>query len=167
MIPQGGQLAISSTKLTKRGKAILSRFETPKLFLTQFNPDYCLNRYLGFKTPHEAILSNTIKLNELSQTYGEQTIVRWIRLWIVNLSKFMDFSVDDMQCKRTAILILEGGYMLNMAELTLFFKRIMNGHYGEFYGKFNPQQVLRPLREYRTERGRVILKMSDDEQKKI
>ena len=105
------------------------------------------------------MLSDVIKISEIAQAYDEETVQLWLVAWLVNLSGVMDFSITEAQANETALFILEELYMLNVAELTLFFKRLKKGHYGIFYNKFNIQTILRAGKEYRMERGRELSKL--------
>ena len=126
-----------------------------------------MKRYTEIKTPALALESKVINLREIAGIYNEELPVLLIKAWLVNFSLFMDFAISPQQARETAIYVFEETFMLNIAELTLLFKRIKTGHYGEFYGKFNPQIVLRACREYRQERGKIISKMPSDQQKEV
>jgi hypothetical protein len=108
-----------------------------------------------------------VKLSELCKAYNDKSITAWIQAWLINLAKYMDFSVTPEQVKSTAIAILEECYMLNLAEFTLLFRRILKGYYGIFYGKFNGQMIIGACISFRQERGKILAKMSTEEQKKI
>jgi len=146
---------------------MLRHFDTGKKFSEQFNLDYCLQRYLEYKTPVEALFSEKIKISELSICYGEQLIITWLRAWLVTLSNYMDFEINESQSRKTAMFILEECYMLNLAELSLLFKKIMKGHYGQFFNKFNGQIIIQACREYRKERGLILSRQSSHIQSKL
>jgi hypothetical protein len=160
-------LSKSTTDLSKRSQSVLSRFKTAKDFAVEFNLDYCSSRYIAIKTNIDGIKSNTVKLRELSECYGDENIVNWIASWLVVLASKMDFSISPEQVGTTSILILEELYMINISEFSLFFKKLLKGHYGIFYGKFNMQTILIACKKYRSERGLIISKMTESEQKKI
>lgn len=167
VIPQGSQLSKSKTDLSKRSEALLSRFETAKDFAKQFNMDYCFIKNMAVKNNSDGLLTNTIKLRELSDCYGDKNIANWIASWLVVLSSKMDFSISPEQAGTTSILILEELYMINIAEFSLLFKKILKGDYGIFYGKFNIQTILIACKEFRLQRGSVISKMDSEEQNKL
>lgn len=160
----GKQLPKSKRVLSNRSKAVLSRFETPKSFAVQYNADNCIIEYSAIKTNLQGIKSNTVKLRELVDCFGEQNIWAWISSWLVNLSGFMDFKISPVQAKTTAILILEEMGNINISEFTLFFKKLRKGDYGLFFGKFNGQIILQGCKKFRTARGIVLNKMKFDEQ---
>lgn len=55
----------------------------------------------------------------------------------------------------TAQLLAEYGY-LKVTELTLIFKRILSGEYGEFYERLGIDKLLKFFREYDKERFEFI-----------
>ena len=75
----------------------------------------------------------------------------------------MGFDVSDQQAKETAIYMLEDCRSFNLSEMTLLFKQIKKGKYGQFYGRFNGQIILQAVKEYRKDRGLILLKMSSSE----
>jgi hypothetical protein len=135
---------------------MIEHFRTGRDFSSQFNLDFCLEQYSGYRTPGAALQSGKIKIRELVDCYGDRLIIAWLKAWLVNLSHYMDFDINTSQGHKTAMFILEECYMLNLAEISLLFKKIMKGNYGEFYNKFNGQIILRACREYRKERGRIL-----------
>jgi len=167
VIPRNAQLSKSKTDLNKRSEAVLNRFETAKDFAVQFNMDYCANKYIAIKTNYEGLMSNTVKLRELSDCYGDKNISNWIASWLVVLSSKMDFQISPEQAGTTSVLILEELYMINISEFSLFFKRLLKGDYGIFYGKFNIQTILMACKEFRMQRGFVLSKLSEEDQLKL
>lgn len=129
------------------------------------NLDTCMERYMDIKTIDQALRSNKIKLRELAAIYTEKAIAAWIQAWLVNLASYMNFPITAQQAKTTAMFILEDCYMLNIVEFTLLFKKINRGNYGEFYGKFNGQIIISACKQYRSQRGKVLVSLSEEEQK--
>jgi hypothetical protein len=153
--------------LPKRAIKVKEYFPEVAKFANEFNLDSCTEKYLKFKTQDDALRSGMVKLSELCKAYNDKSITAWIQAWLINLAKYMDFSVTPEQVKSTAIAILEECYMLNLAEFTLLFRRILKGYYGIFYGKFNGQMIIGACISFRQERGKILAKMSTEEQKKI
>ena len=166
VIPRKQQLSTSTTILSKRSEAVLSHFKEAKDFAVQFNLDKCLSKYMGIKSNTDGLNANTIKLRELADCYGDENVSNWIAAWLVSLSSKMDFQISPEQAITTSMFILEELYMINIAEFSLFFKRLLKGHYGVFYGKFNIQTILIACKEFRMQRGKILLGMDYEEQKK-
>ena len=167
MIQQKKQSPALSKELSRRGKSILAQFKTGKCFAAQFNLDFCLSRYSTIQTITQGLSADLIKLGELNLAYGDKITALWIESWLVNIASYMDFSISSKQASSTAMFIKEECYMLNIGELTLLFKRIFKGKYGQFYGKFNGQTIIGACVEFRNERGKIISKMSSEEQEAL
>lgn len=136
-------------------------------FGKKFNLDFCMEKYISVKTVEDALMGKKIKLRELSVAYGEEIIIGWIQAWLINLSRYMNFSITTQQAKTTAMFILEDCYMLNIVEFTLLFRKITRGNYGEFFGKFNGQIIMSACKQYRNQRGKILVALSEDEQKSL
>jgi hypothetical protein len=128
-----------------------------------------MQRYSELNTPELALLSHKMKLKEIAATYDKQTPVSLIEFWLINLVAYMglDEKATDQQIREIAIYLYEDFSFFNLAELTLFFKRIKKGFYGEFYGKLDGMKIISAAREYRQQRGLILSKLPEEEQKKI
>jgi len=114
VIPRGTQSNKSIVVLSKRSEAVLSRFNTAKDFAVEFNLDKCISLYINSKTNLDGIKTNTVKLRELSDCYGDDNISNWIAAWLVSISSKMDFQISSEQAVTTSLLILEELYMINI-----------------------------------------------------
>lgn len=151
--------------LSNRSSELLKICKTGGEFLTEFNFDNCLKRYSDFKTEELALKSNKLKLREIAETYNQQTPVSLIEIWLLNMSMFMGWEVTDQHIRETALYIYEDNSFLNLAEITLFFKKLKKGIYGTFYGKFDGLKICSAVREYRMQRGQILSRMPESEQK--
>jgi hypothetical protein len=68
--------------------------------------------------------------------------------------------MSEEQMKLASVLICEEFYMLKMADLTLLFKRIISGQYGEFYERLSINKVLTFFRNYLEERFEIAIDQS-------
>jgi hypothetical protein len=146
-------------ELSSAGEAMIKAYPDGKKFIVQFNMDYCIDRYSYYKSALDALKSGKIQLLELSKCYGESLIIYWLQAWLITLAGYMNFEINESQSKKTAMFILEECYMLNLAEISLLFKKLMKGYYGQFFNKFNGQIIIRACREYRQERGKQLAKL--------
>jgi hypothetical protein len=158
-MPQGARLSKSKTDLSNRYKSVLSAYPNAIEFANEFNLDSTINRYIDVKTNIDGYLKDTIKLRELSECYGDKNISNWIAAWLVSLSSKMEFQITPDQAGLTSRLILEELYMINISEFSLFFKSLLKGKYGIFYGKFNIQTIILACKEFRKERTKAINQM--------
>ena len=65
--------------------------------------------------------------------------------------------MSETQMILASQLICEEFYMLKMSELTLLFKRIISGQYGEFYERLSIDKVLTFFRKYLEERFEIAI----------
>lgn len=167
MIPHNKQQNQSLKVYSTKQKAVLNAFNTASEFAVEMNIDNCLLKYSEYNTEKLALQSGKIKIRELAEIYTEEKIIAWISTWLITISSHMDFDIQEQQIKTTSIFLLEEIYMLNLAEFTLFFKKLRKGLYGIFYGKFNIQTVVLAAIEYRKERGRILSALTTEEQSKL
>ena len=60
--------------------------------------------------------------------------------------------MSEEQIKLCSSMIVEEFYMIKMTDLTLLFKRIISGVYGEFYERLSIDKILKFFRAYLEER---------------
>jgi len=144
----------------------MAKIKTPEQFVAQFTPEYCIRKYDDIKTIREASLTGYFKLREVKHVYGRSTVHAWLIYWIVDLCRVMDFEIDDYQIEQASMFLYDNIYMLNVSEVSLFFKKVKSGEFGIFYGKFNLQTLLIAAIEYRKQRGLEISKMPSELQEK-
>lgn len=85
-----------------------------------------------------------------------------VMIWLVYLNDVLNLNkpLNEDQIEMCAIEIVNDYYMLKITDLTLLFKRIMAGVYGEFYESLSVPKVLTFFREYCEERMEVGAKLS-------
>ena len=71
------------------------------------------------------------------------------------------------QIRLAAVLICEEFYMLKMSDLTLLFKRIISGQYGEFYERLSIDKVLTFFRNYLEERFEIAIDQSSRDHRDV
>jgi hypothetical protein len=134
-------------------------FPTEVEFITQFNHRAAIERYSEIKTVQQAYDTEYIKLYELKAVYNKDTPISLIETWLIQLTMYATLPLSTEQISELSLYIYEELYMLNIAELHLFFKFIKKGKYGSFYGRIDPSELTRWCREYRQERGNYISKL--------
>lgn len=153
-----------SETLPAINQSALKLYPDARLFAEGNNLDVCLERYAQYKSIKDALMARKIKIRELAATYGERPIAGWLSTWIIYLASIMDFEISEQQRRTTANMLIEELYMLNMAEITLFFKKLQKGDYGTFYNKFNVQTILIAAKQYRQQRGVILSKLPEKTQ---
>jgi len=149
--------------ITDRNNIVLKRFETPTEFIVFMTHENCLTRYDSKLTIQEALKSDLIKLLDLKSIYNENTPVHFIESWLLQLNIFVNTEnkLSGGQIKELAKYMYDEIFMLNMAELTLLFKRIKSGFYGVFYNRIDGTQLVQWCREYRKERSKYLISLTD------
>ena len=157
---------LKETELNNQQKALLVAFKSANDFVIEFDLDNLVKRYVDIKTPLEALRSKKIKLYQLPACYGFENVKDWLTFLLASYCKFMDFEVDEDRVKMTGILLYDDIYMMNLAEISLFFRGLQRGVYGTMY-KFNGPEILKSAREYRQKRGVELARLSETEQKEL
>lgn len=153
--------------VTKRSLELKNAFPEVKKFHEAFNFDNCLKRYQDYNTTERALTSGKIKLNEIALTYNRQAPISLIEFWLINLASYLGLEPSDQQIREIAIYLYEDNSFFNITELTLFFKKLKKGNYGEFYGRFDGTKILTAAKEYREQRGKLLSSLPEEIQKTV
>lgn len=154
-------------KSRKKVETLLALCTNPADFIIKFNPDFCADRYRQFNKTETALLSGMIKLSDLQFAYDEDTAIDLLRAWLLNFSVYLGLDTEIQVVKTIARELYSEIFMLNMAELTLFFSRLRKGYYGSFYGRFDGMMICSAAREYRQQRGHILAKLPEEEQNRL
>jgi len=141
---------------------VLLKFPEEEKFIAEFNHHNCITKY-GHLSLFDAYKTDFVKLNELSVIYNKEMPVFLIEAWINNLILFLGFNktLRDYQVAELSGYIYDEIHFLNIAELTILFKRIKTGYYGEFFNSINVSNIIKWCREFRKERGSIISKSKE------
>ena len=141
-------------------------FNSSKEFLSKCNPD-ALNRLLHAKkinNPVSCLEYNADSLTKTKVKYGESTVIEFLTLQIISADMF--FSNDNKkkmlghQIKETAELISMEYFYYNLAEVSLIFRKIKIGEFGEVYGNLNGNFILKAFMKYRQMRLKALEEIS-------
>ncbi len=154
-------------KLPKRAEVLLKKINNPAQLIATLNPDFCSQRYSDFNTEIAALQSGLIKLSEINLAFERGTAEDLLSAWLLNLSLYTRIEVDKKLIQEISRELYKDIFMLNIAELTLFFSKLKRGIYGTLYGRFDGMMICSAAREYRMSRGRVFASLPSDEQKKL
>ncbi|MCK3682799.1 hypothetical protein [Maribellus sp. YY47] len=125
-------------------------------FLKKYNHAYCVRLFMGNNDYWKAYNASTITLNDLCGMYTPNAPIRLIETWLCQYSFFMRLPLEDDQVNETALYLYDFFKPLNMAELTLFFKKAKMGSFGKMYGDIDPSELLRWAKQFKLERGKTI-----------
>ena len=127
-------------------------------FLMVYAPANCMKYSYKVATLGEAINLSSPYINQIKREQGEPFCEKFIMLWLVYLNEMLNLNkpMTESQIRLCAAqLLAEYGY-LKITELTLIFKRILSGEYGEFYERLGIDKLLKFFREYDKERFKFI-----------
>lgn len=125
-----------------------------KNLLEKYSPKNCMLHSGKVKTIEEAINSKAPSIGKFQNQQGKQFTEGLITFWLLYLNKVLNLNkpMSEEQINLCSSMIVEEFYMLKVSDLTLLFKRIISGQYGEFYERLSIDKVLTFFREYLEER---------------
>lgn len=110
----------------------------------------------------DAINSPSHSLGKIQREQSKKFTEGLVLVWLMYLNEILNLNkpMSEEQMKLAAVLICEEFYMLKMSDLTLLFKRIISGQYGEFYERLSINKVLTFFRNYLEERFEIAIDQS-------
>lgn len=125
-----------------------------KNLLEKYSPKNCMLHSDKVKTIEEAINSKAPSIGKFQNQQGKQFTEGLITFWLLYLNKVLNLNkpMSEEQINLCSSMIVEEFYMLKVSDLTLLFKKIISGQYGEFYERLSIDKVLTFFREYLEER---------------
>lgn len=125
-----------------------------KKLLEVYSPKNCLKFSQKVSTIEKAINSKAPTIGTLKREKGIDFTTSLVMLWLVYLNAILNLNkpMTEDQIEICAQEIVNEFYALKISDITLLFKRIMSGEYGEFYESLSVQKVLSYFRMYFDER---------------
>ena len=125
-----------------------------KNLLEKYSPKNCMLHSGKVKTIEEAINSKAPSIGKFQNQQGKQFTEGLITFWLLYLNKVLNLNkpMSEEQINLCSSMIVDEFYMLKISDLTLLFKKIISGQYGEFYERLSIDKVLTFFREYLEER---------------
>ena len=110
----------------------------------------------------DAINSPSHSLGKIQREQSKKFTEGLLLVWLMYLNEILNLNkpMSEDQMKLASVLICEEFYMLKMSDLTLLFKRIISGQYGEFYERLSIDKVLTFFRNYLEERFEIAIDQS-------
>lgn len=124
-----------------------------KKFLTNYSLNNCFKHYKKLSI-QVCLDSKSPSIGAIKRDKGEDFTEAFIMAWLIRLNEILDLknSMTEEQIRLCAQEVHADFYSLKIADLTLIFKNIIAGKYGEFYERLNISKVLTIFREYNEER---------------
>ena len=110
----------------------------------------------------DAINSPSHSLGKIQREQSKKFTEGLVLVWLMYLNEILNLNkpMSEEQMKLASVLICEEFYMLKMSDLTLLFKRIISGQYGDFYERISINKVLTFFRNYLEERFEIAIDQS-------
>ena len=110
----------------------------------------------------DAINSPSHSLGKIQREQSKKFTEGLLLVWLMYLNEILNLNkpMSEDQMKLASVLICEEFYMLKISDLTLLFKRIISGSYGEFYERLGIDKILKFFRAYLEERYDEASRMS-------
>lgn len=106
----------------------------------------------------EAINLPSPSISQIKREQGKPFCEKFVMLWLIYLNEMLNLNkpMTESQIRLCAAQLLAEYSYLKVTELTLIFKRILSGEYGEFYERLGIDKLLKFFREYDKERFEFI-----------
>jgi hypothetical protein len=117
----------------------------------------------------DAINSPSHSLGKIQREQSKKFTEGLVLVWLMYLNEILNLNkpMSEEQMKLASVLICEEFYMLKMSDLTLLFKRIISGQYGDFYERISINKVLTFFRNYLEERFEIAIDQSSRDHRDV
>ena len=122
-----------------------------------YHPVNCLEQsYQKIRDVQDAINLPSKSLGEFKRLYGIDFVVSYLKLWLIDLSSSVNVKTKLTESQEAFIAErIYHKYPLKITDITLFFRNIKEGKYGQFYESLSPDKILSWLDKYWNERLEV------------
>jgi hypothetical protein len=114
---------------------------------------------------HSAIVRDSLPLSKIKEVYSEAIPILLIKGWLLSFQDLSNIK-DDSKLNANQInifssIIYDKLKGLNVYEIAVFFKMVISGQYGEFFGNIDIMKISTWLNSFLEYRGRVIMDNED------
>jgi hypothetical protein len=136
--------------------------------LVTFSPNNCNKNSSKIRTVKEAINLPSKSLSDFFRQYGRDWVIGYVSAWVIDLNDDSNVKtkMTDSQMEFTATRIVDE-YRLKVTDLTLFFRRVKEGKYGEYYENLSREKILVWLSKYFDERCEYAQMMAQSSHEKF
>lgn len=118
-------------------------------FLKAFSPVKCLRNFKDDTAVKCASNSEMPTAFDLKKAYGEEYLIGYVKLWIINCYEYFDKKPPEGdRLEEGVLLCLENRYYLNLADINLIFKEIKRT-----YQDVSLPKIRKVFEEYSTQRA--------------
>lgn len=118
-----------------------------------YSPKKCNESSFKIRTVKDAIKLPSKSLSDFKRSYGRDWVIGYVSMWIIELNDDANVKtkMTDAQMEFTAMRIVDE-YRLKITDLTLFFRNVKEGKYGEYYENLSREKIMGWLAKYFDER---------------
>ena len=140
-----------------------------KNLLEKYSPKNCMLHAGKITSIEQALNSKAPSIASFQRQQGRQFTEGLITFWLLYLNNILNLNkpMSEEQINLCSNMVVEEFYMFKVSDLTLLFKRIISGQYGEFYERLSIDKILTFFRTYLEERftlaGEASLRNHEEE----
>ena len=115
-------------------------------------------RSVTIKGVSDALSRNTVSLVDIKKGKGQAFLRNYIALWLIELNELLNLKnpLSEAQITLCTEQIITDYSFLKLSELSLIFKRIVSGEFGELYERISMPKLMTIFRQYEQERTEVV-----------
>lgn len=108
-------------------------------------------------------------ISKMSRQFSKPKMKLIIVKWLMEVNKLLNLKkpMSEDQIVLGASYIMEDYKNLNVADLTVFFKRLLKGKYGQFYESFSIHKLCSALDMYIDDRFEIAVERSQSKHNKF
>ncbi len=156
--------------MQRKANLIISEFENPLRFSVELNYEACFIRYSNIRKLEDCQNPKFLKLREIINIFDREIAIEFLKTWIIQLNEYFNLKnegkLTGRQAEEVAMNILDDYSFLNLPELTILFRNIRKGRYGQIYGRISGLEIYRWVQDFAIERSRAIIKQQEEARKK-
>lgn len=117
--------------------------------LVLYSPSNCAKHSSKIRTVADVFKLPSKSLGDFKRKYGKDWVIGYVSMWLIELNDNSNVKqkMTDAQMEFTAIRIYET-YSLKVTDLTLFFRNIKEGVYGQYYENLGQEKIMDWLSKY-------------------
>ena len=138
-------------------------------FLEAYSLNNCLMRSVTIKGVSDALSRNTLSLVDIKKGKGQAFLRSYITLWLIDLNELLNLKnpLSEAQIILCTEQIITDYSFLKLSELSLIFKRIVSGEFGELYERISMPKLMSIFRKYEQERTEVVTSESQQDHERF
>lgn len=126
-------------------------------------------RSVTIKGVSDALSRNTLSLVDIKKGKGQAFLRSYITLWLIDLNELLNLKnpLSEAQIILCTEQIITDYSFLKLSELSLIFKRIVSGEFGELYERISMPKLMSIFRKYEQERTEVVTSESQQDHERF